>query len=70
MGQFACKLINAVLCIYISESEHGYAATRPAAVVHATNLRRKRGGKLPAQSRSVFIANSVHLFFDAVMLEE
>jgi len=41
--------------IQTSENEHGYAATRPAAVVLASNLRRRRGGKLLAPTRSVFI---------------
>jgi len=44
-----------LFCIKTLESEHGYAAPRPAAVVmHASNWRRRRHGKLLVQSRSVF----------------
>jgi len=44
-----------LFCIKTLESEHGYAAPRPAAVVHSSNWRRRRHGKLLVQSRSVFI---------------
>jgi len=55
-----------LFCVKTLESEHGYAAPRPAAVVvHASNWRRRRHGKLLVQSRSVFIVQFPQLLIVA-----